>query len=211
MIKGFVILAAAGAMAISMLTGCSGNTAETQAASTAQDALPSVESEPEKETEGKTLIVYYSATGNTERAANMIKDYTGGELFELEPAVQYSDTDLNWSNDNSRVVKEHDNPEQREVELVSTTVDDWESVSVVYLGYPIWWGIAAWPVDGFVQANDFTGKTVIPFCTSTSSGLGESGSLLAEMAGTGDWREGVRFSSGVSENDVKTWIEGLEL
>lgn len=77
--------------------------------------------------------------------------------------------------------------------------------------YPIWWGIAAWPVDGFIEANDFTGKTVIPFCTSASSGLGESGQLLAEMAGTGNWLEGQRFSSSVSQEDIQAWVESLGL
>lgn len=79
----------------------------------------------------------------------------------------------------------------------------------MFIGYPIWWGQAAWPVDGFVQGNDFTGKTVIPFCTSSSSGLGESGQLLAEMAGTGDWQEGQRFRSSVTESDVQEWLDGL--
>lgn len=78
-------------------------------------------------------------------------------------------------------------------------------------GHAIWWGIDAWPVDGFVEANDFTGKTVIPFCTSASSGLGQSGELLANLAGTGDWQEGIRFRSSVSEEDVQSWIEGLGL
>lgn len=77
--------------------------------------------------------------------------------------------------------------------------------------YPIWWGIAAWPVDTFVEANDFTGKTVIPFATSASSGLGESGQLLAELAGTGDWQEGMRFRSSVSEGDVQEWLDSLSL
>ena len=81
----------------------------------------------------------------------------------------------------------------------------------MFIGYPIWWGIAAWPVDGFVKANDFTGKTVIPFCTSASSGIGQSGEQLAEMAGTGNWLEGQRFSSSVSEGDVQTWLDGLNL
>lgn len=76
-------------------------------------------------------------------------------------------------------------------------------------GHAIWWGIAAWPVNGFVSANDFTGKTVIPFATSSSSGMGESGELLAELAGTGDWQEGQRFSSGVSETDVTEWVNNL--
>ena len=79
------------------------------------------------------------------------------------------------------------------------------------IGYPIWWGIAAWPVSSFVEANDFTGKTVIPFCTSSSSGLGESGDLLEELAGTGAWLEGQRFRSSVSEADVADWVNGLAL
>ena len=97
------------------------------------------------------------------------------------------------------------------MELVSTTVNDWESYDTVFIGYPIWWGIAAWPVDNFINANDFTGKTVIPFCTSSSSGLGESGELLAELAGTGDWQEGQRFRSSVAEADVVEWVNGLNL
>ena len=77
-------------------------------------------------------------------------------------------------------------------------------------GHALWWGIAAWPVNTFVEANDFTGKTVIPFCTSASSGLGDSGELLAELAGTGDWQEGMRFRSSVSDEDVVAWVESLE-
>lgn len=159
---------------------------------------------------GKTLVVYYSATGNTENVANYIAAATNGDLFKLEPAEPYSDADLNWTDDNSRVVREHDNPDERDVALVKSTVENWDEYDTVFIGYPIWWGIAAWPVDGFIEANDFTGKTVIPFATSSSSGLGESGELLAQMAGTGDWQEGQRFSSGVSESDVTAWVESLE-
>ena len=97
------------------------------------------------------------------------------------------------------------------MELVAYTVDDWDSYDTVFIGYPIWWGIAAWPVNGFISANDFTGKNVIPFCTSSSSGLGESGELLAEAAGTGNWLEGVRFSSRASEETVRDWVNGLNL
>lgn len=162
-------------------------------------------------TEGKTLVVYFSATGNTEEAANYIAAATGADMFELVPAEPYSSDDLDWTDDSSRVVYEHDNPDARVVELVESTVSDWESYDTIFIGYPIWWGIAAWPVDGFIAANDFTGKTVIPFCTSSSSGLGESGELLAEAAGTGNWLEGMRFSSSVSEADVQTWVDGLGL
>lgn len=88
-------------------------------------------------------------------------------------------------------------------------MENWESYDTVFIGYPIWWGIAAWPVDTFVKTNDFTGKTVIPFCTSASSGLGESGELLAELAGTGDWQEGIRFRSSVSGSDVQEWLDSV--
>ncbi len=161
--------------------------------------------------EGRTLVVYYSATGNTEAVANYIAQATGGDLFELEPVDPYTDEDLNWTDENSRVVYEHDNEDARDVELVADTVDNWDEYDTVFIGYPIWWGIAAWPVDTFVEANDFTGKTVIPFCTSSSSDLGESGQLLAEMAGTGDWQEGMRFRSSASEADVQEWLNGLGL
>ena len=95
------------------------------------------------------------------------------------------------------------------MELVESAVEDWQSYETVFIGYPIWWGIAAWPVDEFISANDFTGKTVIPFCTSASSGLGESGELLAEAAGTGNWLEGMRFRSSASQADVEAWVEEL--
>ena len=170
----------------------------------------SAEAQQPTDEAGKTLVVYYSATGNTENVANYIATATDGDLFELEPAEPYSDADLNWTDDNSRVVREHDNPDERDIALVKNTVENWDEYDTIFIGYPIWWGIAAWPVNGFIEANDFTGKTVIPFCTSSSSGLGESGELLAEMAGTGDWQEGQRFRSGASESDVAAWVESLE-
>ena len=157
------------------------------------------------------LVVYYSATGNTAQVAQYIADSTGGDLFELEPVDPYTSDDLNWTDDNSRVNQEHEDESLRDVELVADTVDNWDQYDTVFIGYPIWWGIAAWPVDGFVEANDFSGKTVIPFCTSSSSGLGQSGELLAYMAGTGDWQEGQRFSSGASQEDVQSWIDELGL
>ncbi len=187
---------------------------ETSAEASAEATTEAPEEASAKEPEttgGKTLVVYYSATGNTEEAASYIAAATGADLFELVPVEPYSDDDLDWTDDNSRVVYEHDNPDARVVELVESTVSDWESYDTVFIGYPIWWGIAAWPVDGFIAANDFTGKTVIPFCTSSSSKLGESGELLEEAAGTGNWLEGMRFSSGVSEEEVQSWVESLGL
>lgn len=185
---------------------------ESSAATTEEDsAEASSEAEIDGDgTQGKTLVVYFSATGNTERVAEVIADTTGGELFELEPIDPYTDEDLNYNDDYSRVSQEYADESLRNVELVADTVDDWQDVERIYIGYPVWWGIAAWPVNTFVEANDFTGKTVIPFCTSASSGLGDSGELLAELAGTGDWQEGMRFRSSVSDEDVVAWVESLE-
>ena len=170
------------------------------------------ESEPETQPEtDKTLVVYYSASGNTERVAKDIAEAAGADLFEIVPTELYTSDDLNWTNPDSRVSREHDDESLRDVPLTTTEVSDWDSYDTVFIGYPIWWGIAAWPVDTFVKNNDFNGKTVIPFATSSSSGMGQSGSLLADMAGTGDWQEGQRFSSGVSSDDVQSWVNGLGL
>lgn len=157
----------------------------------------------------KTLVVYYSATGNTKKAAEYIASATGGDTFELVPAQPYSESDLKYGNKDSRVAYEYDNPDERNVALVASTVENFDEYDTIFIGYPIWWGIAAWPVNGFIKVNDFTGKTVIPFCTSSSSGLGESGKLLKEAAGTGNWLEGVRFSSNVSESEVKKWLKSV--
>ena len=170
------------------------------------------ESEPETQPEtGKTLVVYYSASGNTERVAKDIAEAAGADLFEIVPTEVYTSEDLNWTNSDSRVSREHDDESLRDVPLTTTEVPDWDSYDTVFIGYPIWWGIAAWPVDTFVKNNDFTGKTVIPFATSSSSGMGQSGTLLSEMAGTGDWQDGQRFSSGASQSDVADWVSGLGL
>ncbi len=237
--KKILSILLASAMTLGLLVGCSSTTEENQndgtnqtaqseadttndTASESSDAATSEKMSSTNEATDTTdnattskdggkniLIVYYSATGTTKAVANSIASVTGGDLFEIEPAEPYSSDDLDWTNDNSRVTKEHENEAERNVELTSTTVENWDSYGTVFIGYPIWWGIAAWPVDTFVKANDFTGKTVIPFCTSASSGLGESGELLAEMAGTGEWQEGERFSAGSSESDIQEWIEGL--
>ena len=189
------------------LSDCSNNSQDESSNSSTNESK--TENTNTTTTDSKTLVVYYSATGNTEEAANLIAQETNGDLFELEPVEPYSDDDLNWSDENSRVVYEHDNEDARNVELVSTTVENWDEYDRVFIGYPLWWQIAAWPVNSFVENNDFTGKTVIPFCTSSSDGIGESGQLLADMAGTGNWLEGRRFSSSVSQDDIQEWIASL--
>ena len=229
--RGLLLLTAC-MMTVGILAGCSSNSEE--ASSTTQEVETTVEAETEAESsliaaeettseeasaeeestegaEGKTLVVYFSATGNTERVAEMIAETTGGDLFELEPADPYTDEDLNYNDENSRVSQEYADESLRNVELVAATMEGFDEYENVFVGYPVWWGIAAWPVNTFIEVNDFTGKKVIPFCTSASSGLGESGELLAELAGTGDWLEGMRFRSGASEEDVVAWVESLGL
>ena len=160
---------------------------------------------------GKILVAYYSATGSTEKVAQEIARETGADTFVITPVQPYTSDDLNWGNDDSRVSGEHNDESLRDVELTQVTPDNWESYDIVFFGYPIWWFIAAWPVNNFVSGNDFSGKTVIPFCTSASSGIGDSGNLLEEMAGTGNWQEGHRFSSRASESDINEWVSSLSL
>lgn len=177
----------------------------------AQSTDESSDNNTDSSSNSKTLVVYYSATGSTKAIAETIADTVGADLFEITPVDPYTSDDLNWTNDNSRVSVEHNDESKRDVPLTKTTPDNWSDYDTVFIGYPIWWGIAAWPVNNFVKGNDFSGKTVIPFCTSASSGLGQSGELLAEMAGTGDWQDGERFSSGASSSNVESWVNGLDL
>ena len=222
--KKLLTLSLAAVMALS-LAACGGNdsSADDQSANQTQEeaappadtaenaAAPESSGDGAEAADGNVLVVYYSASGNTETAANYIAQATGGDIFEITPAEPYTSDDLNWTDENSRVSREHEDESLRDVELTTTEVENWDSYDTVFIGYPIWWGIAAWPVDGFVEANDFSGKTVIPFCTSSSSGLSQSGELLAQLAGTGDWQEGQRFRSSASQEDVNEWVDSLGL
>lgn len=173
------------------------------------EAKPISEEEPTDNTKSKMLVVYYSASGNTAAVSTTIANAMNADIFEIVPAEIYTREDLNYSNPDSRVSIEHDNIDQRTIELVSTTVENWDSYDTVYIGYPIWWGIAAWPIDGFVKANDFTGKTVVPFCTAVSSDIGESGTLLAELSDTGSWIQGECFRSSTAEDDIIEWAKSI--
>ncbi|MCM1050303.1 MAG: flavodoxin [Clostridiales bacterium] len=168
-------------------------------------------SESDNQAAVTVLVVYYSASGNTRAVAETIAEYTGGDTFEIVPVNEYSNADLDWTKEGSRVNLEHEDESLQDIALVSTTVENFDSYDIVFIGYPIWWQNAAWVVNNFIKDNDFSGKTVIPFCTSSSSGLGESGTHLAEMAGTGDWQEGMRFSGNAKESEVIEWLNGLDL
>ena len=162
------------------------------------------------ETKNKILVVYYSAQNHTKTIAEKIAKNLNADTFEIVPENVYTSNDLNWSDSNSRVSREHNDESLRDVKLKNTKVDNWENYDTVLIGYPIWWGIAAWPVNNFVKDNNFDGKTVIPFCTSSSSGLGQSGSLLQKEANSGNWKEGQRFSSSASDSDIQKWTDSLK-
>ncbi len=182
------------------------NTSSSEAASSSESTQ-----NPNTSAGGKTLVVVYSASGNTKAIADYIVSATGADLFEITPTEPYTSDNLDWTDPDSRVSREHDDESLRDVELTTTTVENWEDYDTVFIGYPIWWGIAAWPTDTFVKSNDFSDKTVIPFCTSSTSGLGESGKLLADEAGTGNWLDGQRFQSRADESEVKEWVDSLGL
>lgn len=157
----------------------------------------------------KVLIVYYSAQGHTDNVAKKIASNLNADVFLIEPKDEYTSDDLNYSDSNSRVSREHNDESLRDVELKNISVDNWNDYDVVLIGYPIWWGIAVWPVNNFVKENDFNGKTVIPFCTSASSGLGNSGKNLEAIANGGNWLEGKRFSSSASDSVIKEWTDSI--
>ena len=160
---------------------------------------------------GKTLVVYYSATGRTERVAKVIAKERQADIMKLVPNPAYTEADLDTHDKNSRTTRERDDASLREkIQLQRAVPDNWASYDTIFLGYPIWWSIAAWPVDAFVKANDFTGKNVVTFATAGVSPLGNSGKLLAEMAGgKGNWQDGTCFTGSLGDAKVGEWVRSL--
>ena len=186
------------------------NEEDTSVANTENTANNSEETENTSKSGSKILVVYYSAQSHTKSVAEKIAKNLNADTFEIIPEEVYSNDDLNWTNSNSRVSREHNDESLRDVKLKNTKVNNWEDYDTVLIGYPIWWGIAAWPVDTFVKANNFDGKKVIPFCTSASSGLGQSGKLLQKEANSGNWQDGHRFSSSPSDSDIQKWTDSIK-
>lgn len=206
------LLSACGASDQSASSSTASSSATSSASTAASDASTTEavsSTSASSASSGKVFVAYFSGTGNTRRAAEGIASELGAGLFEIEPANPYTDADLDWTDDSSRVLREHENESEQDIELKTTTPDGFDGYDTVFFGYPIWWQDAAWPVRHFASDNDFSGKTVIPFCTSTSSPIGESGENLAKMAGTGDWQEGTRFSSGVTADEAAGWAKSF--
>lgn len=157
----------------------------------------------------KILVAYYSAQGHTKRAAKIVAERLGADLFELRPTKPYEESDFDWANLESRVSKERANEELQDVDLVQEVPDNWDSYDIVLIGYPLWYAIPAWPINRFIKINSFIGKIVVPFCTSHSSPLSDSDKMLHRMTSTGDWRPGIRFYQDVPEEELASWAEGL--
>ena len=178
----------------------------------AQEAVQETAAEPASEepaaAHSDVLVAYFSATGTTKGVAERIASVTGGDLYEILAAEPYTEADLNYNDNSSRSTSEQNDKSVRP-EIGSDDIA-LEGYTTIYLGFPIWWGEEPRILDTFVEKYSFDGITVIPFCTSGSSGIGRSGSNMEELAGSGTWLQGERFSGSVSEEELKSWIEGLQ-
>ena len=163
---------------------------------------------PETSEGGKVLIAYFSATNNTKNIANHLKDILNAGLYEITPETPYTAADLNYNTD-CRANREQNDASARPV--ISGGVDNMEQYDVIFLGYPIWWGQAPKIISTFLESYDFSGKTIVPFCTSGSSGIGSSADNLHSLASAATWLEGQRFSGSASRSTVEAWVNGLAL
>ena len=155
------------------------------------------------------LVVYFSAMGNTEGIANYIIDITSADKYEIVPETPYTSADLNYSNSNCRANREQNDPNARPA--ISGKIDNIDDYDTIFIGYPIWWGQAPKIIYTFLESYDFGGKTIIPFCTSASSGIGSSATNLHKLAETASWKDGTRFSASTPKSSVASWINSLGL
>ena len=157
---------------------------------------------------GKVLVVYFSCTGTTEGVAEIIAEVTGGFLHEILPEDPYTDEDLDYYS-GGRADQEQADPNVRPA--IANSVEVMEDYDVVFLGYPIWHGQAPKIIYTFLERYDLSGKTIVPFCTSGSSGIGSSADNLHSLAPEAEWRDGTRFSGNANEQTISDWLEGLDL
>ena len=162
-----------------------------------------------QENTSSILVVYFSATGTTKGIAEKLADGMGADIYEITPEVPYTDADLNYHDNNSRSTLEMNDAGSRPA--ISGAVENMEQYKVVFIGYPIWWGEAPRILCTFVESYDFSGKTIVPFCTSASSGVGSSATNLEKLTSGADWLDGKRFSGGESAETIMDWVNGLNL
>ena len=197
-------------MILSMLAfaGCSKTNDTAEEPAEPETAQTEEQAEPPDETGKDTLVVYFSATGTTKGVAEKIASITGADIYEIKPAQEYTSEDLDWNDSDSRTTHEQNDKSVRP-EIGSDPIS-LEGYSTIYIGFPIWWGEEPRIMDTFVESYDFDGITMIPFCTSSSSGIGMSGKNLEANAGSGNWLDGERFGGSVSEEELQAWIDGLQ-
>ena len=152
------------------------------------------------------LVAYFSATGTTKRVAENLAKATGGDLYEIKPVKTYTNADLNWHDKNSRTSVEMNNPQSRpEIITGDLSVENYDTI---FLGFPIWWGTAPKVVHTFLEQNDFSGKKIIIFATSGSSGLGNTANTLKQsVSKTATIIEGDVLNSNPSVEELKQWIK----
>lgn len=206
---------------VGVMAGCSNqnkeDVTEAETANTAQTSQETEEDEvaadgskqgaSDDTVASKSLVVYFSNTGNTRTIAEFIANGTGADIYEIVAVEPYTEADLNYNDNSSRSTLEMRDESVRPE--IAGAVDNIAQYDRIYLGYPIWWGEAPRIVSTFVESYDFTDKTVVPFCTSASSGMGSSAELLETQAGTGIWLAGERFSGDETESDIMDWVNSL--
>ncbi len=222
-IAGYAAAAVDWASANGIMSALSGNTfAPETSATRAQIAVAlmnfdrirqstptdSAEPDPAPSEDGRVLIAYFSATGTTEGIANHLNAILDADLYEIVPETPYTSADLNYNTD-CRANREQNDSSARPA--ISGGVENMEQYDVIFLGYPIWWGQAPKIISTFLESYDFSGKTIVPFCTSGSSGIGSSAANLHALADTAAWMDGQRFSGSVPQSAVESWVNGLDL
>lgn len=154
-------------------------------------------------------MAYFSATGNTEHIAEYLQAILDADLYEIVPEVPYTSADLDYTNSSSRSQVEGRDPDARPA--ISGSVEDLEAYDVIFLGYPIWNGQAPKIISTFLESYDFAGKTIVPFCTSGSSGIGSSARNVEGLTSGATWLDGQRFAGTASREAVEQWVDALGL
>lgn len=199
-----------------LMTACGSQSSEKEHSGSSSQSADNVQSEQTDNTqqnkeEGQDILVaYFSATGTTKTLAGYLSEVTGGDLYEIVPEEPYTSDDLNYSDNNSRSTMEQNDENARPV--ISGSLEDISQYDVIFLGYPIWWGEAPRIIYTFMESYDFAGKTIVPFCTSGGSGIGSSAQNLHELAASDiNWLDGEQLDSGISHNEMVSWVNGLGL
>lgn len=159
----------------------------------------------------KTLVAFFSASGSTKGVAEKLANVVGGDLYEIEPEKPYTAEDLDWTNPKSRSsIEMKENRSFRPP--IKGKVDNIEDYDTIYIGFPIWWYVAPTIVNTFLESYDFSGKTIIPFATSGSSGMGNTvNELKPSCSDDTTFIEGERFPASVSEDKLRSWVDKLNI